>query len=926
MKKYLLVIFLVLITIEVKSQSTQRVFSFDYSNKTLEQIFIDLEELTLHKFYFFNDWFNKDLKSGSFKDKTLEYILNSLLSDTTINFYITEDKRVILTKNSAIYNFLPDSFSINKEKPLEQIDSTIVAEKKEQLPVFFDDNRANKAASIRTIRIGKANAEQKREKYTLVGTVNSFKSQKPLSDVTVKVIGSSKGSVTDKDGVFSLELPLGESMIEIQSLGYEKIVGKVFIYSDGEASFDLREDSQLLDEVIVEAGVDKNVKETVTGLTKIDVSEIKTIPLVLGERDILKVATTMPGISKAGEGSTGYNVRGGKEDQNLILLDDAVIYNPTHFFGLFSALNPFTIGEVNIYKGNIPAEYGGRLSSVFDLKTKKPNKTKFSGEASIGPVTSNVSLEIPIIKEKSSLLIGGRGAYSNWVLKALDDKKISKSSASFYDFIAKYDHEINENNNLSVTGYLSNDDFSISSDSLFSYKNKLVSLKWKSIINDKNTGSLQLKSSSYLFDILYDGEAVNDFKLGYDLNETELKLKVNYLIDDDLELDYGLTGKLYNINPGNIEPFGSKSIISNIKLPKERALETAAFISGKYDVNEDLAFNAGIRYVNYSFLGEISQRTYVDGAPKSTGTINETLFYDKNEVVKSYGGPEARVSARYFIAPSVSIKASYNNMYQFIHTLSNNTTASPIDTWKLSDLNIKPQKSQQYSFGVFANFNDNLYEVSLEGYYKKMNNVLDYKVGADLLLNETLETEVLQGKGKAYGLEFFLKKSKGKLNGWLSYTYSKSLLKLDSPFPEEVVNKGEYFPANFDKPHDLSLISNYKFTKRFSGSMNFVYQTGRPVTYPVGSYYQGGQEIVVYSDRNKFRIPDYYRLDLSFNVEGNHKIEKLAHSFWNISVYNVLGRNNPYSVFFVNEDGEIKAKQSSIFSIPIPTITYNLKF
>ncbi len=361
-------------------------------------------------------------------------------------------------------------------------------------------------------------------------------------------------------------------------------------------------------------------------------------------------------------------------------------------------------------------------------------------------------------------------------------------------------------------------------------------------------------------------------------------------------------------------------------IPEEQGLESAAFLSDSWKVNDKLLIDAGLRYSVYLALGAASQRIYEENAPKNNSTLVETREYKDNEVIKTYGGPEVRVSARYFLGEDFSVKASYNNTFQYIHTLSNNTTVSPTDTWKLSDYNIKPQEANQVALGFYKNLEGNKYEISLEGYYKRSKNILDYKVGAQLLLNDAIETEVLQGDGKAYGVEFLVRKNEGALNGWVGYSYSRSFVKLDSPYREERVNNGEYFPANYDKPHDFSLVANYKFTRRFSVSANFVYQTGRPVTYPIGSYEFNNAEYVFYSDRNKFRIPDYYRLDLSFNMEGNHKIKKFAHSFWNFSIYNVLGRNNPYSVFFVTQDGELKAYKSSIFSIPVPTITYNFKF
>jgi len=681
-----------------------------------------------------------------------------------------------------------------------------------------------------------------------------------------------------------------------------------------------------LSEVLVEANARDNVRTALTGVEKINVAEIKNIPLVLGERDILKVATTLPGITTAGEAASGYNVRGGKTDQNLILLDEGVIYNPTHFFGIFSGLNPFTTGDVSIYKGSIPAEYGGRLSSVFDLNTKTGNKEEFAGEVSIGPVTGNLSLEIPIVDGKSSLIVGGRGTYSDWILNLLEEESLQDSRASFYDVVAKYNHKFNNSDELNVSGYYSNDVFSITSDSLFSYTNRMFSLSYNKFINEKHQGELVLTNSNYDFNLDFESDFGNDFESGYTINESEVKVKMKYFHNNAHTFNYGISGKYYNVSPGNINPGSAESLIEPLSISKERALETAIFIEDSFEVTERLLINAGLRYSFYTAFGPAEINSYEAGLPRNENTITDVETYDSREVIETYGGPEVRISGRYFLTPTFSTKLSYNNTYQYIHTLSNNTTAAPTDTYKLSDNYIKPQRANQFALGLFKNFDNNIYELSLEGYYKTSNNLLDYKVGADLFLNKNIETEVLQGEGEAYGAELLLKKNKGRLNGYLGYTYSRSFIKLEGDFQEETVNNGEFFPTNFDKPHDFSAVLNYKLTQRFSFSANFVYQTGRPVTYPIAKYNFNNSEYVMYSDRNQFRIPDYYRLDLSFNVEGNHKIEKFAHSFWNISVYNVLGRNNPYSVFFVTDSGEVKAYQSSIFSIPIPTITYNFRF
>jgi len=915
MRKIIFLLLVLISNIAVAQNEVER-FNFTFENESLENVIIKIEGTTNYKFYFLKDWLGDYKVTASFQDETIDVILKEILKDTVINFHVLEGSKIILTQNNAIHNQIPDT----QEPILSDEPTTVVATPKE--------NKENESEIQETeiTKIGKEEITPTKSTHTISGYVRDAESANPLANVAVSVRGKSIGTSTDADGFYQLELPPGNHVLVTNSLTSKDQSRRIRVFNDGEINFNLEEKIETLKEVIVEAEADRNVKEVITGVTKIEVESIKNIPLVLGERDILKVATTLPGIATTGEGSSGYNVRGGKTDQNLILLDNASVYNPTHFFGIFSGINPFTTGNVNIYKGNIPAEYGGRLSSVFDISTKDATTKEFAGEASIGPVTSNLVLELPIIEDQAGLLVGGRSTYSNWILRSLDEESIKNSEASFYDAIVKYNHKINEKNDLKATAYYSKDKFSITSDSLYGYSNRVFSLGWEHEFNNNHKGNLILTNSEYQFDIEYDGGSNNDFDLNYKNNETELKLKFDYNLDEDKAITYGVASKLYNVHPGSVKPLNSSSAIESLTIPKEKGLETSAFASINYEVDEKLAFDAGLRYSVYAFLGPVEQRIYQEGQPKNDATLVETESYSNNEVVETFGGLEGRVSARYFLLEDFSVKASYNNTFQYIHTLSTNTTVSPTDTWKLSDKNIDPQQAQQFAIGLYKNFEENTYEVSLEGYYKTYDNILDYKVGAQLLLNESLETEVIQGEGKSYGIEFLIKKNKGRWNGWLGYTYSRTELKLDSEHPEERVNNGNYFPANYDKPHDFSAVLNYKMTQRFSFSANFAYQTGRPITYPVGTYEFGGAEYTLYSDRNKFRIPDYYRLDVGFNYEGNHKIKKFVHSFWNLSIYNVLGRNNPYSVFFVTEEGEIKAYKSSIFSIPIPTLSFNFKF
>ena len=910
MKKCILLV-LCVFTLQIQSQNKEDLISISFTENTLKEVFTLLENKTSFQFFYIDSWLEDDKLTKEFKNKNIEFILKDILRKTSLNFTIIDAKKIILTKGNLIH------------KTLYEEKNELIVEEDLERPIYIenvvDENNE-------TIIIGKQTVGNKKKSYTIKGIVKNKQTKNPVEGVVVLERNKKISSTTDSKGVFSLELPYGKNTIETLLLGFTPSSKNLIVFGDGSINITLNEESEMLDELVIKTKKESNVKEVISGITQINIEEIKNIPQVLGERDILKVATTLPGIKSAGEGAEGVNVRGGKVDQNLFLLDESVMYNPAHFLGLFSAINPFTTSDLKVYKGNIPAEFGGRISSVFDIETKDADTEKFKGEASIGVVTSNVSLEIPIVKKKSGLLVGFRSTYSNWVLKSLNDKSLNNSSASFFDVIVKYNHQFNEKNRLKITAYHSNDDFRIASDTTNTYGNTLASINWSHKFNDKNHGNLILSSSNYAFNINYNSIGNNNFDLKYTINEIGAKLKMHYSHSKKHSFDYGISSKLYNVSPGRLSPSDNNSIITPITIEDERGLESAVFISDNFTVNKKLSFNLGLRYSVYLGLGESTQRYYADNSPTTDANLINSEQFKNNEVYQTYQGLEYRFSGRFFLNPELSLKASLNRSFQFIQRLSNNTTASPTDAWKLSDVNIKPQEGIQVSLGIFKNINVNEYELSIESYYKDYKNVLDYKVGAEFLLNERIETQVLQGPGKSYGIEFLVKKNVGRLNGWIGYSYSRSFIKLESPFDEERVNNGEFFPTNFDKPHDFNLIANYKLTKRFSLSSNFTYQTGRPITYPTGKYIYQGNEYVLYSDRNQYRIPDYFRLDIGLNIEGNHKIKKFAHSFWNISVYNILGRNNPFAVFFATENGTVKAYQSSIFSTPIPTITYNFKF
>ena len=656
MKKLLLTLCLTL-SIQITISQSNTNISIDFNNINKTEALQKIERVLNYYFFYQENWFDTIKFSKSYNNETIENILKDLLEGTSINYYIS-GKNIYLTNNSVVYNSLPKDFFKNNEALLNN--------ENDRSTVFFNEYNTNSQKTNKSlITIGKQNKNSTEDSFTVSGYVLNGKTNKALQDVTVSISDKNIFTTTDFKGYFELIIPKGLNQINTNILGFQDSIENVLIYGNGSLDLFVFEESEQLDEVLINANRDENVTKTAVGLTKIEVQGIKTIPLVLGERDVLKVATSLPGISTTGEGSAGFNVRGGKIDQNLILLDDAVMYNSSHFLGFFSAINPFTTGSVDIYKGSIPSEFGGRLSSVFDIKTKAPNTEKFSGEGAIGPVTSNLALEIPVVKDKAALSTAFRATYSDWILKALDEESLKNSEASFYDGILKYQHQINENNSLKTTMYVSNDKFSITSDSIFKYNNLIGSLKWDHTFNAKHKGELILNNSQYKYDIDYEGNLNRNFDFNYKINESQLKIRLKYLHSKKHKFNYGISSKLYSINPGNIEPSGNMSEIEALTIDNEKGLESAVFISDLFEVNDKLLFDIGVRYSYYASLGKSNQNVYQEGVPRDESSIIEVKEFDENEVVKTYGGPELRMSLRYLLSPSLSIKGSYNNTIQY---------------------------------------------------------------------------------------------------------------------------------------------------------------------------------------------------------------------------------------------------------------------
>ena len=762
----------------------------------------------------------------------------------------------------------------------------------------------------------------------LTGQVIDFKTNTPAVGIHIIRREPWKAATTDVDGRFEMELEPGYNVLELQGISVKDARRQLMLYADADVRIELEEQNLMLEEVLVTGGRVEAVKSTNLGMEKITPSLLKNIPTAMGEVDVLKMVQALPGVKTVGEASSGFNVRGGATDQNLMLLNGGTIYNPTHLFGFFTAFNSDMVSDVEIYKSSIPSQYGGRISSVLNITGKEANKEKFVGVAGIGLLTSKLNLEIPLWKERTSLLLSGRTTYSDWLLGMLPEKSGYKDGkAGFYDIGATFSHTFNVRNKLNVYGYYSRDRFAFNDNEKYGYGNMNVSAHWRSIFNDQLTGNFSLGYDHYDYRNDESVDSIQAARLSFGIDQFFSKANFNLELDKH-RLNFGVSTLFYTIRSGTYEPLGKESLVAFDELQRDKALESAVYVGDEWEITPKFSLNAGIRYSMFNALGPRDYYTYQSGTLPSESTVVDTVRVTGNKVFKTYHGPEFRVSGRYAFNDDFSFKAGFNTMRQYIHKVSNTSIMSPTDTWKLSDVNIKPQQGWQLAGGFYYNTSDRMWEFSLEGYYKKMKDYLDYRSGAKLLMNSHLETDVINTEGYAYGVELEVKKPKGKLNGWINYTYSRTFLRQNDNRIARPINNGDWYPTEYDKPHDFKFVGNYKFTRRYSLSLNMDYSTGRPTTVPAGQYYNQklGTTQVFYTDRNSYRVPDYFRMDLSFNVEASHHLTLDTHSSISFGFYNLTGRKNVYSIYYVVDNKKIQGYKMSIFGAQIPFVTYNIKF
>ncbi|WP_234405828.1 TonB-dependent receptor [Leeuwenhoekiella sp. MAR_2009_132] len=765
--------------------------------------------------------------------------------------------------------------------------------------------------------------------HTLSGIITAASSNETLIGVNVLVPELNTGAVTNEYGFYSITLPEGSYDIQISFIGFNSISKAINLSENTKLNFSLAEATETLDEIIIEENIEKlSIRKPQMSVNALTASTIKQIPVVFGEADVIKSILLLPGVTSAGEGASGFNVRGGAVDQNLILLDEAIIFNSSHLFGFFSVFNPDAIKDLKLYKGGIPARYGGRVSSVLDIYQKEGNSKEFHANGGIGAIASRLLVEGPIVKDKSAFLIGGRASYAHLFLPLFDlDNK-----AYFYDLNAKLNYKLNETNNFYLSGYFGRDLFSVNESFVNVYGNATINLRWNHIFSDKLFSNLSLIYSDYYYGLELDFVG---FQYDSGIRNFNLKYDFQHYLNNNLKLSYGINNIYYRFNPATIEPNRPDSGIVPSQLTHKFANEFSAYIEAEQDITSNLTLRYGVRLSHFTRLGQDSFSRYADDSPliyndnlKIYQPATPTEIETNTGTLATFTNLEPRASLSYTLNNSSSVKASYNRMAQYLHLISNTNSPTPLDVYAPSGPYLKPQILDQYALGYFKELADGDYSIETEVFYKDVQNRLDYRNGAQLIANDAIEGEVLVGKARAYGLEFLARKNEGDFTGWLAYTLSRSEQQTPGRLPGEVgINNGNWYASAYDKTHDISAYLNYKASKKWNFNANFVFQTGQPTNYPVSQSSFQGLITSNYGMRNQERLPSYNRLDISATLTPSRNIDRKVQGEWVFSIYNVYNRMNAASINFrQNEDtGVNEAVKTSIFGI-LPSVTYNFKF
>ena len=768
------------------------------------------------------------------------------------------------------------------------------------------------------------------EKYTLSGTISDAKNNETLIGVNLSIKELNYYITTNEYGFYSITLPKGNHTIEVSYMGYQTMEEQISLEQNTKKNFILIENGQQLDEVIIVEKNKTNTRKAEMSVNKLAIATIKQMPVVLGEVDIIKSLLFLPGVTNAGEGQSGFNVRGGGADQNLILLDEATLFNSSHLFGFFSVFNPDAIKDLKLYKGGIPARFGGRASSVLDIYQKDGSNKGFHANGGIGLISSRLLLEGPIVKEKGSFLIGGRGSYAHLFLKLANND----NSAYFYDLNTKMNYKINKNNTLYLSGYFGRDIFTINKSFSNTYGNSTLNLRWNHLFNDKLFSNASMIYSDYYYGLKLD---FIGFNWDSGIKNYNLKYDFKYYLNDKIKLNFGTNAIYYDFNPGAIKPIDENSAINYRQLEKKYAFEPSFYIDAEQKISSKINVQYGLRYSMFYRLGSSNVNNYQNneavlfnqdlGIYEKATPVNST-YYGSNKTIASFDNFEPRFAMSYEINDSKSVKLSYNKMAQYLQLVSNTASPTPLDIWTPSDTVIKPQIANQFALGYFSNLKEDAYSLEVEGYYKHIKNRMDYIDGADLIANEAIEQVILNGEMRSYGLEVLVRKNIGKFTGWIAYTLSKSQQRTPGRNALETgVNNGEWYRSAYDKTHNIAITSAYKLNEKWSFSGNFTLQSGQPVTYPNGQYEYQGIVIPSYGLRNQNSLPTYHHLDIAATLTPRKNAKRKWQGEWVFSIYNIYSRKNAASISFRQnaETGNNEAVRLSIFGM-VPSVTYNFKF
>lgn len=762
------------------------------------------------------------------------------------------------------------------------------------------------------------------QKYTISGVVKDAKTGEEIIGAAIVIKGSSTGVASNSYGFYSLTLDKGNYILLCRSIGYQTKELSIDLTKNINLNFEISDNSVELKEVEIAAkSKDETVQEKRISVVSMDIGTVKSLPAMFGEVDILKSIQLMPGIQSAGEGGSGFNVRGGATDQNLILLDEAPVYNASHLMGFFSVFNSDAIKDIDVYKGGIPAKYGGRLSSLLDIRMRDGNSKKFSGSGGIGTISSRLTLEGPIVKDKGSYLVSGRRTYADQFLRFAKNKDLRKNKLYFYDVNLKANYRISEKDKVFLSGYFGRDVLEFNKLFGFDWGNATGTFRWNHLYGPKLFSNITAIFSDFSYGISLDFSETQNFKVTSGIRDYGLKADYTYYANPKNKINFGAQSTYHFFQPGKVGPLQETSIFTKSVMPTKSALETSGYIDHEWDISGKFTLRYGLRYTNFDNVGTSTEYLY-----KSDNiTVTDTLKYKEWEHIKTHEGFEPRAALSFAVSENISIKASYDRTYQFLHQASNSATTLPTDIWIPSGLYVKPQYSDQGAIGYFHEFKKG-WEASVESYYKLMHNQIDFKDNASLFFNERIDRELLVGKGWSYGAEFLVRKNAGKTTGWLAYTWAKTFRQIEG------INSGDPYPVKNDRRHNISIVLMQKIKERYSLSATWVYASGNAVTFPSGSYEYEGSIIPYYAERNGYRMPNYHRGDVSFTIDPKKKADRKFESSWNFSIYNVYNRENAYAIVFrekkdkngdIIPNGGTEAVQISLFKI-IPSVTWNFKF